>query len=204
MNPLSDGFPTALTVGGVEYEIDTDFRTALAIMEAYEDPGLTWLDRQDITLALLYGEHIPPDVVEAFELAVFFLDCGEDRGGAREGQEDTGRLYSFSHDARYIYSAIQMTHGIDLAAVEYMHWWRFCYLLQDLCEDCYFQRMIYLRSQRARGKLTKAEREEWRRNEAVLLLPEQRDPEAEAANEDFMARYRQAQERRKAERKNGM
>lgn len=202
MNPLADGFPTAVTVGGVEYEVDTNFRTALTIMEAYEDPGLTWLDRQAITLTLLYGENIPPDTVEAFDMAVFFLDCGEDRSGGQEEKNDTGRLYSFSHDARYIYSAIQMTHGIDLAAVEYMHWWRFCYLLQDLREDCYFQRMIYLRSRRARGKLTKEEREEWRRNEDVLLLPEQRDSEAEAANADFMARYRAAQERRAVARKN--
>lgn len=204
INPLSDGFPMAVTVGGAEYEINTDFRTALTIMEAFEDPGLTWLDKQAITLALLYGENLPDDPVEAFDMAVFFLDCGEDHG---ENQVEGGgdrpeRLYSFSHDARYIYSAIQMTHGIDLEAVEYMHWWRFCYLFQDLREDCYFQRMVYLRNRRAQGKLTKEERGEWRRNEAVLLLPDQRDPEAEAANADFMARYRQAQERRAAARKN--
>lgn len=204
IDPLADGFPTAVVVGGVEYEIDADFHTALDIMRAYEDPGLTWLDKQEITLALLYGDNIPPDFTEALDMAVFFLDCGEDRGGDPARETGTGRLYSFSYDARYIYSAIQMTHGIDLAAVDYMHWWRFCYLLQDLREDCYFQRMIYLRARRAQGKLSKEEKEEWRRNEAVLLLPEQRDPETEAANADFMARYREAQERRAAERKNEM
>lgn len=199
-NPLTDGFPTAVVVGGAEYTIDTDFRTAITIMEAFEDPELTWLDKQDVALALLYGDHIPEDLAAAFDMAVFFLDCGETHEGWDRGEDPrTDRLYSFQHDARYIYSAIQMTHGIDLAAVGYMHWWRFCYLFQDLREDCYFQRMVYLRSQRARGKLTKAEREEWRRNEAVLLLTEQRDPEAEAANADFMARYREAQKRRAGE-----
>ena len=196
MTPLADGFPTAVVVGGAEYEVNTDFRTALTIMEAWEDPGLTWLDKQDVTLALLYGDNIPPDPLEAFDMAVFFLDCGEEPKQKEEDGEDLGRLYSFTHDGKFIYSAIHMTHGIDLADVDYLHWWRFCYLLQDLNEDCYFQRMIYLRRQKALGKLTKEEQEEWRRNEAILLLPENRDPEAEAANADFMAKYHAAKERR--------
>ena len=196
MTPLADGFPTAVVVGGAGYDVNTDFRTALNIMEAWEDPGLTWLDKQDVTLALLYGDNIPPDPVEAFDMARFFLDCGEEPKPKEEDSEDLGRLYSFTYDGKYIYSAIHMTHGIDLDAVKYMHWWKFCYLLQDLSEDCYFQRMIYLRAQKARGKLTKEEKEEWRRNEAILLLPENRDPEAEAANADFMAKYQAAKERR--------
>lgn len=195
MNPLAEGFPTALTVGGVDYSVDTDFRTALTVMMAFEDPSLTWLDKQEVAIALLYGDNAPPDKAEAFELARLFLDCGEERSALGEDDgDDLGRLYSFTHDAKYIYSAIQMTHGIDLAAVEYMHWWRFCYLLQDLSEDCYFQRMVSLRARKALGKLTKEEREEWRRNATILTLPENRDPEAEAANEDFMARYRRARE----------
>ena len=192
---LADGFPTAVMVGGVEYEVDSDFRTAITVMEAFEANDLTWIDKQDITLSMLYGDNVPEDTAEAFDMALFFLDCGERRTMGAE-EDSHGRLYSFAHDARYIYSAIQMTHGVDLASVEYMHWWRFCYLLQDLREDCYFQRMLYLRSRRAQGKLTKEEREEWRRNEAILTLPEYRDPETEAANNDFMARYREAQERR--------
>lgn len=199
MNPLSDGFPTALTVGGVDYEIDSDFHTALTIMEAFEDPSLTWLDKQEIAIDFLYGENQPPDRAEAFELARLFLDCGEERQTAEDDGPDLGRLYSFSHDGKFIYSAIRRSHGIDLDTVGYLHWWKFCYLLQDLSEDCYFQRMLSLRARRALGKLTKEEKEEWRRNADILTLPEYRDPEAEAANDAFMARYNEAARRRKAE-----
>lgn len=191
---MLDGFPTSVIVGGVEYGIDADFRTALDIMAAYEDLGLTWLDKQDITIAMLYGDNIPPDTNAAFDMAVFFLDCGEERQAGEDG-EAPRRLYSFSHDARYIYSAIAMTHSIDLDSVKSMHWWRFCYLLQDLNEDCYFQRMLHLRNKYALHKLTKEEREEWRRNEKILCLPQYKDPEKEAAGDEFMARYRAAQAR---------
>lgn len=106
-------------------------------------------------LRLLYKE-IPPDTQKACELAVYFLNCGEEKEG--EAGSPARRIYSFAKDAKYIYSAIRQTHGIDLETVKYLHWWKFCYFFLDLDPDCMFQQMLHLRQQKQQGKLTKEER----------------------------------------------
>lgn len=185
MNVLTDGFPQSVEIDGVEYPINADYRVGLDIMLAFEDNSLTAADKQMVAITLLYKE-IPPDLTKACELAVLFLNCGE------EEQPDVGerptRLYSFEKDAKYIYSAIRQTHGIDLETVSFLHWWKFCYLFLDLDPDCFFQQMLHLRRQKQAGKLTKDERELWFRMEDILNLPGEYDTERVEAEEEFMRR----------------
>lgn len=188
MNVLTDVFPTTVEIDGKEYEINTDFRTGIDIMLAYEDPTLTAADKAAVLLHLLYKE-IPPDLGKAAELAVLFLDCGEERKPG-DGAEPAQRLYSFGKDAKYIYSAIRQTHGIDLETAGYMHWWKFCYLLLDLNEDCFFQQMIALRRRKRDGKLTKEERLAYYRMEDIMELPQEKDAEQRAAEEAFLQNFR--------------
>lgn len=186
MNVLADRFPTSVEIDGAEYELNTDFRVGLTIMLAFEDPELTAQEKNLVMLRKLYKE-IPPDPQKACELAVFFLDCGEERG---EGGDAPRRVYSFSKDAKYIYSAIRQTHGVDLETLDYMHWWKFCYLMLDLDQDAFFQQIIHLRRQKQRGKLTKEEREAYTRLHDILELPEQKDAEAGAAEREFMEKLK--------------
>lgn len=189
MNVLADKFPTTVEIDGVEYELNTDFRVGLNIMLAFEDPELTSGEKVRVMLELLYKE-IPPDQRKARDLAVLFLDCGEERNGNTSGTE--ARLYSFTHDAKYIYSAIRQTHGIDLETVEYLHWWKFCFLFLDLDPDCFFQQMIHLRRQKQRGKLTKEERAIYNSMYDILELPMQKDPEVLAAEKAFMEKLKKS------------
>ncbi|MNV65527.1 Bacteriophage Gp15 protein [compost metagenome] len=95
----------------------------------------------------------------AVDKALFFLDCGDDKDLSKKAQSsDSYRIYSFTKDAKYIYSAIKQTHDIDLESVEYMHWWKFVYLFLDLNKDCFFSQMLQLRDKKRRGKLTKDEK----------------------------------------------
>ncbi|WP_087064145.1 bacteriophage Gp15 family protein [Intestinibacillus massiliensis] len=185
MNTLVDRFPTTAEIDGVEYELNTDFRVGVQIMLAFEDTGLTSIDKQLVMLHLLYKE-IPPDLHKACELAVLFLNCGESPEGEANDTRG-GRLYSFGKDAKYIYSAIRQTHGIDLEETGYLHWWKFCYLFLDLREDCFFQQMLYLRRRKQDGKLTKEERMTYYRMEDILSLPEEKDAEQRAAENAFVA-----------------
>ena len=56
----------------------------------------------------------------------------------------------------------------------------------DLREDCFFSRLIYYRTQRDKGKLTREEAEYCRTIKDILDLPEDRNPSADAAGEEFM------------------
>ena len=77
MNVLIDGLPTAAEIDGAEYELNTDYRVGLQIMTAFEDPDLTGFEKQAVMLQLLYPV-VPSDARRAAELAVKFLNCGQE------------------------------------------------------------------------------------------------------------------------------
>ena len=186
MNVLIDRLPEMVEIDGECYPLRTDYRTALRIMEAFEDPVLTEQEKQMIMLELLY-EQIPDNLEKACEMAVKFLNGGDDGGNrTKQQQDDCERRYSFSKDGKYIFTAILQTHGIDLERVDNLHWWKFLYLFMDLREDCFFSRIIYYRTQRAKGKLTKEEAAYCRSISDILDLPEEHDREAEEAANVFM------------------
>ena len=160
MNALLDKFPTKTEIDGIVYELNTDYRNCLNIILAFEDKELNDYEKTEVMLELLYGkDNIPINIELAMQKAILFLDCGEIK---QEGSNSVPeqRLYSFTKDAKYIYSAIKQTHRIDLENIEYLHWWKFVYLFLDLNKECFFSQMIYLRSQRKKNKLSKEEKEE--------------------------------------------
>lgn len=184
MNALADRLPRAVEIEGKEHPINADFRVGLRIMEAFEDPELTGQEKQAVMLKLLYPE-IPENTAEACRLAVKFLNGGEEPDEGR-AEGEAVRRYSFTKDAKYIFTAVLQTHGVDLERIEYLHWWKFQWLFLDLREDCFFSRLIYYRTQRDKGKLTREEAEYCRTIKDILDLPEDRNPRADAAEEEFM------------------
>ena len=185
MNILTEQLPTAVEIDGITYELDTDFRTCLTIIMAFEDLELTDYEKQMVMLDLLYKE-IPEDIKEACRLAVKFLDCGEDPESKGLHDDGAGRLYSFQQDAKYIYSAIKQSHSVDLETIDYLHWWKFCYMFLDLREDCFFHRLVHLRRQKNLRKMTKEEKELYYRIQDIVDLPEVKTSEELKAANEFM------------------
>lgn len=184
MNPLIQKLPTAVKVDGLRYEINSDFRNCLKIITAFEDSELLPQEKQLIMLKLLFGDNIPPDLEQACRVGVKFLNCGEEIEESKESAAFGGRLYSFEKDARFIFTAINQTHGIDLESIDYMHWWKFCWLFMDLKEDCFFSRMIYLRQQKRKGKLTPEEWRVWKAAENIFDLG--KDDEDDETMKEFL------------------
>ena len=152
-NILIDQLPTAVEVGGHEYRINSDFRTGIRILLAYEDDELTAYEKQMITLENLYPK-IPEDTQGAIEQAMKFLNGGK---AETAGEEDLPmRLYSFSKDAELIFSAFRQTHGIDLETAK-LHWWSFLALFMDIGADTTFCNLVSLRKRIKTGKASKEE-----------------------------------------------
>jgi hypothetical protein len=153
--------------------MDTDFRTCLRIILAFEDPELADVEKRMVLIENLYPE--PPDDLErAVELGIWFLDGGEEEQNKedQEQEQEEGKLYSFSKDAPFIFSAFRQTHGIDLETVEDLHWWKFLYLFMDLGEETFFVRLISLRSRLVDGTASKEERKAARKMEKLLEVPQ--------------------------------
>jgi len=127
---------------------------------------------------------MPENVQTALEQAYKFLNGGQ----TPEVEEDIARLYSFSKDANFIFSAFRQTHGIDLET-ENMHWWKFLALFMDLGEKTAFCNLVVLRERVKSGKATKEECQV--ANEIGDLFdvpePDTRTPEEKMREVEFLA-----------------
>ena len=179
MSVLTEALPVSVEVEGRRYPINSDYRVCLRIMEAFEDDTLTNEEKQLVMLRLLYKD-VPPNVAGACEAAMNFLNGWT----TAAGNDDGTRRYSFSKDARYIFTGVLQTHGMDLEKIEYLHWWKFCYLFMDLREDCFFSRLIYYRTRLEKGNLTQEEREYCDSIRDILDLP--KPPEDTTVEDEFM------------------
>ena len=199
MNTLIDKFPTKALIDGKVYELNTDFRNCLKIILAFEDDELLDFEKAEIMLKNLYGENIPKNTDEAIRKAIYFLDCGEEDEEKKVGTSNSTRLYSFTKDAKYIYSAIKQTHGIDLESIEYLHWWKFVYLFLDLNPECFFCKIIDLRNKKKKGKLSKEERRLYIQLYDILELNDKPKFTEEEQKEidEFMELLKQAENKEK-------
>lgn len=176
---LVQKFPTAVNVSGEVCKVNTDFRVGLKIIQAFEDPRLTNMERQGILIALLFPNQ-PKDFYGAVSTGIKFLDCGKPKR-----ESTTGRVFSFTKDADFIYSAFLQTYGVDLQTAD-LHWWKFVNMFSDLSPETTFERIVSLRIRRNNGKLTKDEQIIWVEAREVLELDEvEDDAELLAARENF-------------------
>jgi hypothetical protein len=182
-NILFDTLPECIEIDGNVYQINADFRTCLKIIMAFEDNELTPQEKQIILINNLYRE-TPPDIVEALRQANIFLNGGDVQ---EENEETPFRLYSFTKDARFIYSAFRQTHGIDLTESD-LHWWQFLSLFMDLGAETTFTQLIGLRKRIKTGKASKEERQAAREMGEAFEVPEidRRTLEEKEAEAEFM------------------
>ncbi len=201
MNILTDRLPKAIRVNGTVYPINSDFRDCLRIILAFEDNDLTWLEKQAVLLENLYEQQPSEgDIQEAIRKGVKFLD-----GGDEGEQEDKAkplserRLYSFSKDGRFIFTAFQQTHGIDLQNTEYLHWWHFLTLFLDLGSETLFCSLVGLRKRVSSGKATKEERAVAHEMGDVFIVPQldTRPIEEKEREREFVNQVKEARRKKK-------
>ena len=129
-----------------------------------------------------------PERVIAFDPSdVVFLDCGDERETDEEGT-DSNRKYSFSKDEKYIFSGVNKVLNGRLSKGEFVHWWEFALAFMDLPEDCMMSKILYYRTQYAKGKLTREEKMVWAKNRDIFELEEIQTAEEKEKYDNFMNR----------------
>ena len=157
------GLPKMLTVAGREYPIRADFRVAINILEAFNDPELSDLEKTIVCLECLY-ETLPDDIDEAMKKAAWFIDGGE------AVSESKLRLMDWEQDEKMIIASVNRVAGCEIRAAEFLHWWTFLGYFYEIGEGR-FSMIVGLRAKLAKGKqLTKDEREFVRDNQDVVKL----------------------------------
>lgn len=160
--------PTELTVGGKKYAIRSDFRVALNIIQAMNDPDLTDSEKCFVCLKCLYAdfESLPGEnKQEAAEKAYWFIG-----GGDTPKSEHDVKTFDWEQDESIIFPAINKAAGYETRAVKYLHWWSFLGLFGEIGEGL-FSQVTYIRRKMAKGKkLDKWEKEFVREHKSLITL----------------------------------
>ena len=136
MNLLIDLLPTTVDIEGIEYEINSDFRTSILFELLMQDVEIE--DEEKIIQALqLYYKQCPHNIDEAINKMLWFYSCGKEnnlKSNSKTGSSSE-QIYNFNYDDEYIYSAFLDQYRIDLNDIEYLHWWKFKAMFKALKED---------------------------------------------------------------------
>lgn len=157
--------PTTAVIGGVEYQINADFRDILEIMGYLEDPDQPEFVRWAVALALFYEEDIPDEhKQEAAEFLASFLTCG------KTDEKPAPKLLDWEQDAQAIVADVNKVAGTEIRALPFLHWWTFLSYFHAIGEG-QLSTVVSIRDKLHRGKkLEKWEQEFYRKNKALVDL----------------------------------
>lgn len=161
--------PTSLEVNGKQYDIRSDFRVGLNIIQAYTDPDLSNVEKSLVLLMCLYEDYesIPDsDIAEAINKGIWFLDCGK----TTEHVTNKKPLYDFEQDEQIIFSAVNKVAGKEVRSCEYLHFWTFMGYFSEIGMGTFATVVSIREKQRKHKKLEKAERDFIRDNPDVVNL----------------------------------
>lgn len=165
-------FPTSLNIGGVDYEIRTDYRAVLDLFTALSDPELTDEDEQvtaymqnRVILEIMFPQcdDIPLEhMQEALEKVTEFIDMGisDDR--------KKPKTMDWEQDAPILIPAINRVLNCEIRAQKYIHWWTFLGAYMEIGESL-FSNIVHIRQKKASGKkLEKWEQDFYNDNKSLI------------------------------------
>lgn len=181
--------PKQLNINGTERAIRSDFRVALLIFQAYNEPDYTKFEKESIMFECLYEDYecIPiGDHQEALNQAKWYLD-----GGGIEEVKDTKhqkakKIIDWEQDEQIIFSAVNKVAGCETRAVDYLHWWTFLGFFNEIGEGLLSTVINIRQKKNNKVKLEKHEQEFYKKNKTLIdlkeILPKEEAEERERLN----------------------
>lgn len=160
-----------LKVNNVEWAIRSDFRVALNIFEAFNDPELNGREKTTVMLDLLYEDFKSMhsnDYDEAIKQALWYLDGGKNY----ENAKNTKKVMDWEQDEQIIFSAVNKVASKEIREEKYLHYWTFLGYFNEIGEGL-FTTVISIRQKKNRGKkLEKYEQDFYRNYKDLIDLKE--------------------------------
>ena len=158
--------PSTVEIDGIEYSIRTDFRDILTICQAFNDEDLSSEERWQVALKIFYINEVPSDIQKAAKGIVWFINCGNEEV-SEQNANDTP-VYDWEQDEQLIFSAVNKVAGHETRADQYMHWWTFMGLFQEVGEST-FATVINIRNKKRKHKrLEKHEQDFYKENKQLI------------------------------------
>lgn len=189
MNILIDGLPFFYR----DTELNTDYRVWMKFELLLQDKKIKEEEKLTKIIQLtVKSEYIDiNDIKGLIDYLIWFYSCGKEEENDEEEESDFKEkkklIYSFEHDADYIYAAFMECYKIDLVETD-MHWWKFKSLLKSLNENCLYSKILGYRSMKISSKMSKDEQKFYQEMKKTYALPDLRteeEKESDFANSLF-------------------
>ena len=146
MNIFTQKLPDVITIDGVHYGINTDFRIWMEFDEIMHQAELSIKDRMMMVFMLCFDKErcpfLPEEPKKAMECLCQFYSVENKKTPMSRKEKNTKKAFCFSQDSGYIYSAFLTQYGIDLLKIPYLHWHVFMALFNGLDENCKLMKII--------------------------------------------------------------
>lgn len=172
--------PKTLSINGIDYEINSDYRIALLTFEALDDPDLNDFEKSVVAVKCLYkndNEISSNDYSEAVKQAYWFLDGGDMPKSKPQAQ----KTIDWVQDESIIFPALNKVAGREIRETDYhLHWWSFLGLFNEVGEGL-FSTVMQIRNKKAKHKkLDKWEQEFYRNHKELIDLKNKYSAEQQA------------------------
>ncbi|EJU22518.1 bacteriophage Gp15 protein [Peptoanaerobacter stomatis] len=134
----------------------------------------------ELALNLYFPKQYIINTVDAVNKIIWFYSGGKeikDSGGKTSNSGKNVNIYDFEQDADYIYAAFMEQYKIDLADIDYLHWWKFKSLFYGLNKDIQLSKIMFYRSVELTDDMTKNERKFYRDMKRLYALEDMRSEE---------------------------
>ena len=171
MNLLIDELPVSVNIAGTEYPVNTNFRNMILIGQLVNDSAYSQNERVGLMLNLFYKQ-APPDIAAAIgELVSFYKGYRPDPPVSKVKNTGAPEAYSYDRDDWLIYSAFRKSWDINLQTIEYLHWFEFRALFDDLDETCLFVKVMQYRAVDLSAIKDKEQKAFYRKMKRIYALP---------------------------------
>lgn len=184
------GLPKTVEIENIKYDINTDFRDILQIINVLNDPNLDDNIKCQVVFEIFFSDKIPKcDYEILFKKLYEFINLGEEY---KEEENDIYRpiLINWEQDYQIIVSDINSNVGFEIRELEYMHWWTFIGYFKGLGEG-QLSSIVSIRDKLAKGKkLEKHEQEFYTLNKDIVKIKEKLSEEQMEYEKELLEKWR--------------
>lgn len=173
--------PTSVEFDGKIYRINADFRDVLEVVHYLADNSRPEFLRWRIAVGLFYEEEIPERYYQqATQYLSEFISYGSQN--AKAGP----KLLDWATDAQMIVADINKSAGLEIRAVEFLHWWTFLSYFYGIGEG-QLSTVVSIRNKKTKGKkLEKWEQEFYKENKELIDMKSADSEDVRAEKENIL------------------
>lgn len=135
-------YPTKMEANGHIYDINTDYRIALACFKAINDIEINDIERFYAIETMLLGNNVlEEDEQILHDKIAKYLRCGKDENVSEEERD-----FDYLQDEEATRTSIRQSYHINLNEISYMHWYEYNELISGLTSESLLNKIRDLRS----------------------------------------------------------